>query len=117
MGGTFSADSIQGEYITFVCDVGSTAIGREQMPIGFPSPRSGKKQISPRQNGSHGSGKAKTFATRRNGGSGEKQIYRGFARMSADQKQNSNCSFWCSDHRITGSTDHQISISVIGGKV
>jgi len=26
--------------------------------------------------------------------------------MSADQKQNSNCSFWCSDHRITGSTDH-----------
>jgi len=35
MGGTFSADSIQGEYITFLCDVGSTAIGREQMPIGF----------------------------------------------------------------------------------
>jgi len=30
------------------------------------------------------------------------KIYRGFARMSADQKQNSNCSFWCSDHRITG---------------
>src|SRR5690242_21428052 len=29
------------------------------------------------------------------------KIYRGFARMSADQKQNSNCSFWCSDHRIT----------------
>src|SRR5689334_19599405 len=33
------------------------------------------------------------------------------------QKQNSNCSFWRSDHRITGSTDHQISIRVIRGKV
>jgi hypothetical protein len=52
--------------------------------------------------------KGKTFETRKNGGSGEKQIYRGFARMSADQKQNSNCSFWSSDHRITRSPDlHQ----------
>src|SRR6476646_3526738 len=32
--------------------------------------------------------------------------------MSADQKQNSNCSFWCSDHRITGSLSVLSVVSV-----
>ena len=37
--------------------------------------------------------------------------------MNADQKHTQICSFLCSDHRITRSPDHPISISVIGGKV
>src|SRR5689334_19877521 len=39
------------------------------------------------------------------------------ARRNADQKHTQICSFLCSDHRITRSPDHPISISVIGGKV
>jgi len=55
------------------------------------------------------SGKAKTFATRRNGGRGGKPIYRRFARMSADQgirTQIAVSGFPITRSRaITGSTD------------
>src|SRR5690348_9708111 len=68
-----------------------------------------KKQISPRMNTDQE--KPKPL---KHGGmevAEKKNIYRGFARMSVDQKQNSNCSFWC-----CRSLDHEISISVIRGK-